>query len=574
MGNKSTNWALTDLSGGVKDGSPGANVFIKIDGQSVPFAQLSLSYGLNAIPSAQALIALGRNARTQEQSSIYSLVSNIKQMAQVLITASGPFGDWSPHGGDNGGKQQWPEAEEHILFVGYVSGISYRRSLGRVSLVLSMVNKLVDLTMSSGGSADVVPGAPHDLLLPSLYQGAGGASISMAADKFVQDMPLGLQTDFSKSVLKALYAVSKDNQLQIHDAWCKGGVGGQLLNKLRNNEVAARVIEGFGAWQGIANYDGVDAEFTEAYPLQIHTAGCEHTASRIGDVLANSLSGTNLWSVLIDGIIPEFGVCLIPMAQKAILAPVLMMSETAGAIISVSEYADFDMSTLSPRPLYGVGVMGSYSTATVANSKTDNKQCVGATFVAKADDGSPLSDGMWMFVPSPSWITDWANFDPAALSGEAGVVKLMNQPSHDAVGVAAEAVQRDPDAETEDWNAVMSKYAQMMYAANALRGRVGTIVGKLRFDIAPGTTVQILAKGEVGSLEGTDELASNMFGLVARVTISINAESTSATTTFELTNLRTSVENESPRFSMATHPFFNKAFFKTAPIVPSLSVKP
>jgi hypothetical protein len=212
----------------------------------------------------------------------------------------------------------------------------------------------------------------------------------------------------------------------------------------------------------------------------------------------------------------------------------------------------------------------------MARSESDNKQCVGETFVASAFGNALINDGMWMFVPAPRWMDDWTNFDPDAIAGNPAVVRMLSEPSHDAAGVERNAVERNPDDEVISWNDAMRKYAQMMYASNALRGREGTIVGKLRFDISPGSTILIRARDEINQVrsEGTDHLATDLYGLVARVTVTINAEQTSAATTLELTNLRTDVENQLNRFSLSSHPFFDDNFFNGAPLVPSLEVIP
>lgn len=585
MANKSTYWATTNLSGTAKGG---ASLFVRVKGTEVPVAQFSMTYGLNAIPVATALIALGRDARTGNDSAIYELNELLQQMVEVQVEIRGSLGDWSP-AGTNGQRKQWPDGT-HILFIGYVSGVSYRRSLGRVSLVLNMKNKMVDLTMSSGGSADVVPGAPHDLMLPFGTEGAGAKLVGTAAGKFTAELPADLNVDFSKGVLKVLYNLSQENQLQVHKAWCDGlsSTGPEAFT--RKNIRAARVIEGVGDWLGIANYEtaagrksgeytlaggGPVTTFSKLYPLQIHQNGREHTAQRMGDVVAASMAGTSMWSMMIGALLPEFGVGIIPIAQSALMAPVLPMSKNPYKVIPPGEYADFNLKTLSTRPLYGVAVLGNYSTATLAKLATDNKQCVGASFVAKAFDGSDANDGMWMFVPAPRWMDDWTNYDPDALKGGegAGVVKLLSKPSHDDTGIDAEAVKRDPDAETADWNDVMEQYARMVYAANALRGREGTIVGKLRFDISPGSTILLSTKGDLASA-GADKLAVPLYAFVSRVTVSINAEQASANTSFELTNIRNEVENSQSdgRFSMDTHPFFRENFFNGAPLVPGLEV--
>jgi hypothetical protein len=191
--------------------------------------------------------------------------------------------------------------------------------------------------------------------------------------------------------------------------------------------------------------------------------------------------------------------------------------------------------------------------------------------VAKSQDGTPLNDGMWLFVNAPGWMDDWVNFDPEAATGDADINKTLNQPSHDATGADKAAIEREPGTEVVEWNDSMQQYARMMYAVNALKGREGTVVGKLRFDIAPGTTVLIQARGDNYLSAGVDTLATDLYGFVAKVHISINAEQASATTAFELTNLRTAKENESQRFSMLEHPFFRQNYFKYAPLVPALT---
>jgi hypothetical protein len=246
------------------------------------------------------------------------------------------------------------------------------------------------------------------------------------------------------------------------------------------------------------------------------------------------------------------------------------MASDAQIIIKAEEYVDFDLTTQSQRPLYGVGVLGNYQMGTI-NKSENAKLCAGAIFVAKSQEGDPFNDGMWLFVNAPGWIDDWANFDPEAATGDADINKTLNQPSHDATGADKPAIKREPGTEVVEWNNVMQQYARMMYAVNALAGREGTVVGKLRFDIAPGTTVMIQARGDTYLSAGVDTLATDLYGFVAKVHISINAEQASATTAFEVTNLRTAKENESQRFSMIEHPFFMENYFEYAPLVPALT---
>lgn len=570
MPNQSQAWALTDFAGPSRSGV-GSDLLVTVNGVSLPIAQFTMTYGLNSIPSATAMIAMGRNARTGAASSIYTQAHQLSQMAPAKVEIRGPMGDWSPIG-QSGRKISWP-AGQHILFTGYVSGTSYKRAVGKIFLVLNLTHRLVDLAMSSGGSADVVPGAPNDLMLPTLAEGAGGAVAGTAGSKFTKELPDDLRDDFSNGILKCLHYVSQNNQLQTNEAWCTGDGPEAPANGIRANARAAQVIEGDGDWRGIRNYK-TTSNYTKKYPLTIHTQGADYTASVLGSRIAGSLAGASMWSMLIGSLIPEFGVFLIPTAQDAYLAPVIPMSRQIGKTIYASEFVDFDMTAASQRPLFGVGVMSNYATASVARVPSDNKQCVGATYVARVNDDPdevPQNDGMWLFVQAPGWMDDWANFDPEALNGDPAVNAMLGQAANDAVGGAPNKnVNRNPDDEVLKWNDVMRNFAQMMYASNALKGRQGRLTGKLRFDIAPGTTIRVSARDRSGG--DKDQLPTDVYGLVSEVTTTIKSEPASCATTFSLTNLRSGLENDSARFSMDTHPFFGSNFFQSAPIVNTLDI--
>jgi hypothetical protein len=582
---KGENYAVVDLSGQSNFATLGAGmtsgeVIVTIAGTKIPVAQFSMTYGLNAIPQATVLVALGRNARTQKPSTIYDIVEKVKQMAEAVVEIEGDMGDWTPRGGGiGGGKQKWPRGPA-IIFMGYVSGLTYRRSSGRVTLVISLTQQLIDLTMSSGGSKDVVPGAPDDLLLPTLTPGPGGEHAGCADTKYANKLESELTSDYSKAFLDCLHFVSKDNKLQSHSrlSWCPGSpLGSAPTHPLEGNIRVARILEGYGKWFGVANFsksggkDGA-APYTDTYPLQVPASAIKKAAITISKQISASLSATSIWGLMTNSVLPDYGCGVIPMSQAAIVAPILPIAQEHQITISPDDYVDFDLTCMSQRPLYGVGVISTYQLATI--HKGNPKVCIGSTYEVKAPDpkAPSINDGMWMFVPAPRWMDDWTNMDPKAFGGNPDVNQALNKPSHSAVGKAESAFNRVPDVEATEYNDAMDKYAQMMYATNALRGREGALVGKLRFDVAPGTTIKIKARGDL--MTGVDTLAVAMIGFVARVTVCIDAEQATASTSFELTNLRTEEENKSPRYAMPLHPFFKKKYFKYAPLVPKLSLPP
>jgi hypothetical protein len=575
---KGKNYAVVDLSGEFKDyisadntDISGSDVILLVEDESIPVSQISLRYNLNAIPEATVIVALGRNVKNQNRSNIYGKITAIKQMAKIKILIKGKLGDWSPVGG-----LQWPEVKEGaIIFMGYVSGLSYRRTSGRVSLVINAISKIIDLAMSSGGSKDVVPGSPADLLLPTLTDEAGvtGSAAGTADTKFAIELEKNTIEDFSKAVLTCLVKLSKTNFIQLNNlVWCPGSVP---PNNTADNTRASNVIEGIDEWLGIANYStkGKITDYVKSYKFSnnVPSFAVAKACLSISRYICNSLASTSMWGMIVGKICAEFGCGIIPMARAALFAPILPMARQHQITVYPEDYVDFNFSCMAQTPLYGFGVIVNYQFFTIGGT-TEKASCIGPTYVAK---DNKIVDGMYMFGQAPSWIDDWTNTDPNAAKNPA-VVSMTSSVSNTTTGnTPNNSVKRNLTDEAGKYDTALHNYAKMMYASNALRAREGVIVGKLRFDIAPGITIKIQSKSqnEDEGFNGVDDLAVPLIGFVAKVTITIDAEQAAASTSIELTNLRTEAENKEDRFSMTTHPFFSN-YFEYAPIVPELSLPP
>jgi hypothetical protein len=110
------------------------------------------------------------------------------------------------------------------------------------------------------------------------------------------------------------------------------------------------------------------------------------------------------------------------------------------------------------------------------------------------------------------------------------------------------------------------RMARYLYMMEVLRGRSGTLAGKFRLDIAPGTTVYIRNVGEqiIGDL---DLAATDLWATVKTVQIGLDSEESQAATVFELAHIRTPEENTNDRTSIASHPLYLNQVYKGAPLV-------
>ena len=584
--NSTSRFARTSFAG--SPSGAGLRLFVGDFNLEIPISQFAMTYGINAIPTAAAHVALGKNARTRVPSAIQDIASTLKEMMKVTVTLNGKLGDWSPDGGGTaGGKSQYKTADNNILFMGYLSGTAYRRSNGNLTLVLNLIQKSVDLTMSSAGSEDVIPGSPSSLMLPTLLKGTGSDKrAGTARGRFTEQLTDDIQVDFSDGIIKVLAFLAKENQIQVHGkdsevaGWCSGVSAPGDISKPDSNDAVLEYFSGDGLdWLGVSNFGGlpegevdgpgVEDGLTEPYKFTPEVSKAL-VANSISGTISRTMSTVSMWDLLVSRLLPQFGMAFVPFAQRSAIVPVLPMAKFPSVTIFPNEYGDISLSAASTRPLYAVGIMSSYNTATFDSS--ENKQCVGAFFVpqiAEGDDAGSdaVKSGQWMFQEAPEWLKDFNNFDEKIIDGDPDVVALLEKPSADAIGDNKEALAgRNPDDEVDDINDAMKSYAKWVYCANALRSRSGSVTGKFRLDIGPGAVVKIAADqlDQPQFTDGVDSLAESLIGFVTRVTTNVDAERGAANTTFEFTHLRTESENNDPastdRFSMTEHPFFDKFY--------------
>jgi len=569
MENKSLyNWAMVDLSG-----TTGAKITLVVQGIEIPISQFSMSYAINDIPTATVLVALGRNAHDGKNSRVYDIVKDVSAMTSAYIKINGKLGDWATSG-TGGSRLQFPEANDVILFTGYLVGTSYVRSGGKVSLALHLLNQLTLLTMTMGGTSHVLPGTPHEMILPNLYKGSGGEVAAEFSSNYAKEVASTLPTDFSQAIVNVMAKIaSQPFFIQGYDPSVINTTG-------RSNKAAIYAIEpaGDGRWLGMYNHisGGYLKDYVTAYPLRTNgDTISNYIAQSISRNLNSSGYSNDLWTTLIYALLADYGCAVIPFPRAALVAPVLPMSQSAESVIRVGDIVDFSMNASIKQPVRAVGVFSNSDIRTMnvkGLAADDPFARVSGRYIASESE----SDGGWYYKKAPDWLDNTATSDPNIENPD--VNKLMNKPGNNANGGNPEVV-RELGQQITDVKQYLNKYAQLVYLGIALKNRQATLVTKLRFDISPGSTVRLelqpeAISGAVDMLSSGDTKAF-YYGFVNQVTVSIDAEQGFASTSYVLTNLRSKAENDMPggRFSIATHPFFDDKFFRGGPLVPELTVK-
>jgi hypothetical protein len=548
---KAKQWTRTDLSAN-------DTLVIEIGGVNYRAASITVTYALNRVPTAVAVLAIGRDVRTQTAARIQETAKSLKTMlpCKIKFKAEGEF--------DSEGRL-WPEGE-HVIFDGYFQGFSHRKYRGKVQVVANMIHWLVDLGFSSSLSSLHHSSNPASLLAPAVFpkvNGAKGKPI-FVANHIGHDVIEGVvESDLWRAIHEYMTELAKWKDLQVNaDLGCFGS------GDPETNERALRALI------RIEGHEGLGKERAYSRPLPLETDGLslvrDAVASAIQTGTLESYFNQTFWNVLVGAQFPQFLMAMVPMADRA-----LIIADTPGyrgeiwRTIGPDEYVFTEQNSSIPMPMRGVAVYSGIESESGAVRGTVANQ-IGGCFKSDAQSDA---DGVIRFVDPPAWLRNVPStlLRAGKINGnEKGeTTKSENTPDSGNDPV-------DGPEQKEIFSSVsklLGNFAQGVFMQNNLRGRSVEIAGKLRFDIAPGSHVKIEGSPEQ-FLAGVDVLAADGFATVWRTTIAISAEEKQALTALSLSHLRNDEENQSDRTSVAGHPLFKDgSVIAGAPILPSLEFK-
>jgi hypothetical protein len=562
---------LTNFTGGTSTNPDGGRLRLLIDGREIPFVSVTMTYALNTIPQAIVTLAIGKDVVSLKQSPAYKIAEGFQgdyaERGRPLLPVTLYFeGDLGELGVDeNNARVQWPSLPAYdpdgdnkdlaVVFTGYLTSTGYRRSVTHVSLQLTVSGKLLDMTMSSIGSAQILPGSPIDFFTSIYVPSEGGVQLQKSY-VYADDLRQAVPTNTEKALLDLLVRLATNPQVS-------GSESELFVRTLRKNTRVLEVItptEDEKFWVGMGSNTrpaGYLANFSPVYKLQIAKSSLQKLSAYLSTQLTNSIAGGTFWNLLTSSILPTLGMGVVPLARSAILAPLLPLNKKAAVKIKTSEWIDSHRLILSQRPLYGVAVYNTSNTGSIVVDRLENK--LGSSYVPweKAEDGA------WLFWELPRWLNDTPNAlrPDANNASQVAMTDTIDVTSEESVSLDAQVAEKLADQ--RDTAETAARYAKLIYATNALRGREGILTTKLRFDISPGCTIEY----ETDDLE---EDATSLFAFVTRVSVTVDAENAKSMTTLALANIRTQVENEIEGFSLSEHPFFLNDYFTYAPIVPEL----
>jgi len=553
------------------------------------------SWAINEIPESMCMLAIGRDANHVDQNAaIHSALSSMSSMlpAKVMLTF-GPQSEFSPNDRTEAGDRLWPTSE-NVIFDGYYVGFSLPKIRGKITFVVHLLHWLTDMNFTSSLSSISHPENHESLTFPSIIaplptgqSGIGDQGTFLGSliggPSVVDDLNKG--GDIWGTLKDFMWGMTQIEGFQplgeTENAISAADNNAQCVDLLKKNDRAAKALARFESpvWAGPLQ------SLPYKYSLNLTMIGLNVDEAKYGIAKATSylLAGEvvhlTLWDAMIGKFCPEFGIDICPMIDRAVA--VASCPGYSGGIwrtITPDEYDYLDQTGTLPKPLRAVVAHGAVQSETgisVTDKATGDPSSIAGAY---ASDAVGDSDGAILYVRVPTWIGEICA-SPSNLGYTTGVLNnaatqtattpTVTPPVPPAMsnGKPPTPANLIPQAAT-----LLQQYARCVFIQNSLRGRVGTISGKLRFDIGPGSHLKILGSPEK-FIGAEDELGSNIYGQVTRVTCEIDAEGRRASTSFVLSHVRTEAENGAERTSIDHHPFYGNNVMTGAPLLPAYEMK-
>lgn len=485
----------------------------------LPITRFSAQFALNSIPQASCSVALGVDAKGGKVSSIHNVLTNSLQYrvpARVFVKVKLAHEEKQPN--ITVSKDKIFDGGTFVAFEGYMSGSGYRRSGNTIEYTVSLEHWLSDLAIASGMSQDIQPGTSHDFVFPATFYDpqlrTGNFLVpAMASRRALAGAISGDVWEGIKAFL--LEICNNSSPVGLGDIY-------STPKSFRSNGPAAAAL----------------GKFIETAPYQsMKLLGVNSdTAKRIGDTLVSKAESTYIGSSIWDNLIVYssalmFNVC--PLIEKAVVGQKNPNLRTVHKKITAAEVFSFDLSTNMPRFISGVVLKNStpagnnYLQAQLpAQGKTMRNMVVGSYFVGASVEGTVA------FHHVPEWLMDPSVPDmKPAMPAPMGVAPLPKGQGAPANTVA------------NNMRGFGNRYAQAMYGNEVLKYRNGQLSGRLRFDIAPGSIVEVEASKNIAVAD--DKLSNSLVAHVDSVAIYIDASSGQASTAFGLSSIRYGEENQS-----------------------------
>lgn len=510
-------------------------------GVEVELTRVELDYELSSIPEAVLTCAIGRDVKTLEAANIHFIVSDMVVNVPIIVYCEAFE---AANSGISGG--EFPVGP-FVVFDGRVVGIGYSKSRsGGAALTLHCRNFLMDLEYALTTLKTTHPKNPND----------GQLNCGIEGDAAEQNFMI-------ESTARATFTKTNIE----NDLW--GDCIQPWLAEILDMDP---IFEGDNISEGQGQAAALDAlnsiePFEDGYefgvPLEMddfdmlnYDSAIQAIAGEAAKSTFESFTSTTIYEKIVREFGSKFQYALVPMAQRALVVPFIPGLREVWETIDPDEYETIELSTELPRALRGVivytGMNSMCGELGWMQGQEGAMKSIGGRF-----ENEDVDPGMFIFCEGPLWMSG-AVSPPWWCEPAVGVGRKKGNAMNPGEG---DAPRDGVDPKTVRFAAqtLWDSFAHAKYLFESLRMRKGSLAGKMRFDIAPGSSIGIITTEEKFVSEQVGFSDDILYGMVTRVKIIYDSDAARGQTNIEFGWLRNFTENET---DLATddHPLYATTF--------------
>lgn len=523
-----------------------------IDGEvvDIEISSVSLRFTENGIPKAILKVALGETPQPGGGTILAKAHAKVKQLenrARIVVKAEFK-GHQSPD-------KTWELDGTFDLFWGYLSRPAYTMGTSAATLVLEVDHWLSNLATTSKYSYILQANSAAHNTRAAITQSMSGGFVGFDGVKvlYAKEAPDELW-ETTKKMFRYLAEQDRINKRLIEDL---GLTGPEFVKNTLALEALSRMDRGQTLTMKILGDLGDSSVIRDL------------VREGLANIVAAKDTGGSYWETLLT-LSHEFMFSVVPTIATATCAPVVKTVKKSLLRISASEYAHVSPSVELPvLPIRAVGLYSSctwFTLDTRGMSQTEyfsDPVMLGYWDLAKEHPKDPqVTAGQLMVMNAPSWLHASGQRLSTYVPG--------NTPGFRSIKTFANAkVQGKPPEErspndTQKELGIGNRLARAILSDVSWKHRVGAIIGRLRFDIAPGSPIELETVGKnvpFYKQSGDDILHAHVY----QVDIEIDATVPRASTTLQLSHMRTAAEQQ--KFSSIVtdeHPLYGDTWGGTS----------
>lgn len=299
--------------------------------------------------------------------------------------------------------------------------------------------------------------------------------------------------------------------------------------------------------------------------------------------LVENFGPTTMWDKLVNQILPNYLLTLVPMADRGLVVPMHSTPDRDWLTIYVDDIEQYQETMGASTPVRGTILL--VKRIDMANSIPMGNDPSQVLIHSPGYDA--CVPGQFLFLPAPEWLSEYLKTPPDAYGATvaAGALRTSNKPeTKKACNVAFSLISDlfehvagyNKEAPTKAIDPALNtatRYAKSLTAQYRLSSRSVHLKTYLRFDIAPGSAIKVEQPTDRAENRIIANLRYGMTrGIVSRVSTVIDSINNEAYTQLELMYARSFGESSTGPTVDSAHPVWRTAWYG-APLADSSLIR-